>query len=591
MSAIDETTDRGTYPRDFGPYRLERELGRGGMGIVYEATDTRLDRQVALKVLRTEPSAGTRSLERFRREAKACAKVRHENVVEVFGAEEVDGQPCYAMTLLAGRTLADLARSRELPSREALFRGLAGIADALGEIHREGIVHRDVTPGNIMVEPDGRMVLADFGLARLTVDNSLTQTGEALGTPYYMSPEQALGERDLDGRTDLYALGATLYEMIAGRRPFVADDTGGLLNKILREAPMPLGDRVPDLPPDVSRVVMKALEKRPDDRYANAAALRDDLLALADGRPVTGRPVPAAVHAIRRYRGAIAAALVLVAAVAGYALWMATRPAKLELLCWPRANVIVDGREVGMTPTTVALAPGKHEIVMELPGFSDFRRTVDLDAGEARTLERVLSIEDPRDPAGIDLLAASFDLPGLDEEAGAESPPSPLVGAPARPAPVSNEDLKVLLLGQFPAPPGSKVEVMREGQVLASRDFAAKATPHLTPELVDKLARLADGEEVTLTWTGPDGKVVTRSARIVSEVPEEVRRKIEKLEQRLAGTDSRVLCELRTRIYLANGLPLAALREACHLTDTGEAGPQTEKAMKIALERLRRARE
>ncbi|MCK6459739.1 MAG: serine/threonine protein kinase, partial [Planctomycetes bacterium] len=303
-SSFDEALkeEEGDLPRPFGSYTLLREIGRGAAGIVYEAR--RGDRTVALKVLRQGFDESPDAVARFRREAGACARVRHDHIVEILDAGEAEGRPYYAMTLHEGRSLSALARSDALPEPLELARRLAKVADALHTIHSEGIVHRDVKPANIMADAKGRMVLADFGLARSAGAATLTRTGEALGTPLFMSPEQLLGDRArVDGRTDVYGLGATLYDLLAGRPLFDARDWPELVRAILEERPKPLHEVAPGIPVELSRIVMKALEKQPEDRYADAAAMRDDLLAFADGRAVAGRPVSGMRLRLRRLRG------------------------------------------------------------------------------------------------------------------------------------------------------------------------------------------------------------------------------------------------------------------------------------------------
>ena len=176
---------------------------------------------MAVKVLRTGFDTSPEAIERFRREAVACAQVRHDNIVEVYESGDVDGRPFYAMALLRGRSLSRLIRSGPMPTPQETCRRLADVADALHTLHEHGIIHRDIKPSNIMIEESGRMVLADFGLARTLVSAALTKTGEALGTPLYMSPEQLMGRGDeVNRRSDVYGLGATLYEVFAGHPPF-----------------------------------------------------------------------------------------------------------------------------------------------------------------------------------------------------------------------------------------------------------------------------------------------------------------------------------------------------------------------------------
>ncbi len=279
-------------PRAFGPYSLERELGRGSSGVVYEAKDTRTDDCVALKVMRAGFDTDPHARERFLREARACQQVNHLNVVDIHAAGEIEARPYYAMTLIRGESLSAMVRRGARVEPRRLCRGLAGVAAALAAMHERGIVHRDVKPSNIIVEKAGRMVLADFGLARMDIASTLTRTGSSLGTPLYMSPEQMMSKREeVDGRSDVYGLGAALYEALTGRPPFEADDYRTLVPKIITERPTSPSKLDEAIPRSCSRIVLKCLEKDPRDRYVDAKEVHDDLMAFVDGRPVRGRPV------------------------------------------------------------------------------------------------------------------------------------------------------------------------------------------------------------------------------------------------------------------------------------------------------------
>ena len=291
-----------TFPRTFGRYTLLAQLGRGSVGVVYDALDRELGRRVALKVLRPGFDTDPAAVERFRSEARHCALVRHPSIVVVHEAGLAEGQHYYTMERVEGHTLASLVRGDRAPGLPAppplpaLLRGLADVADALGALHAATAVHRDVKPSNLMVQSDGRFVLADFGLARTVDSVRMTRTGQMMGTLLYSSPEQVLGRRDaVDARSDVYGLGATLYEAVSGKPPFDTEDAGELMKRILEQRPAPPSQvaakdptRAP-VPAAVDRVVLKCLEKRPEDRYPSMAALQADLLALADGREPEGR--------------------------------------------------------------------------------------------------------------------------------------------------------------------------------------------------------------------------------------------------------------------------------------------------------------
>ena len=399
------------FPRPFGAYTLLRELGGGAMGVVYEAMHRDLGRKVALKVLRTGFDTEPLALERFRREARACAQIRHPNIVEIYEAGQAEGRPFYAMPILTGKSLAELVKERAVPEPRELCRGMAGIADALDTLHSAGIVHRDVKPANIMVSPDGKMILADFGLARTAASLALTQTGQTLGTPLYMSPEQVIGKKDeVDGRSDIYGLGVTLYEALSGRPPFKADGFHSLMRLILTERPKPLTAVAPDVPRECALIAMKAMEREKRDRYQTAAEMKRDLLAFVEGMPVSGRPVPAWRVFVRRNRLPLfsTAALLVVALVAAF-LWM-NRSASLAVSCFPDALVQVDGREVGATPVKMKLEAGGHVVIVRQTGFGERRHAVSLRPGEDRVLETVLIAAGSDDPATLALLAEAMDI-------------------------------------------------------------------------------------------------------------------------------------------------------------------------------------
>ena len=255
-----------TLPRRFGRYTLTRRLGQGAMGVVFESLDEQLGRKVAVKVLRTGFDLDGSAFERFRREARACSQVKHPSIVTVHDAGAHDGRLFYTMDVVPGASLAARIKAGDLPPLDALLEGFAGVADALHALHTHGsdpIVHRDVKPSNVIVQDDGHMVLADFGLARTAASESLTRTGDALGTPLYMSPEQALGRRsEIDARSDVYGLGATIYEALTGRPPFAGQDLAELMRRIDLERPGSLREAAPAVPAMLERVVLKALEKR-----------------------------------------------------------------------------------------------------------------------------------------------------------------------------------------------------------------------------------------------------------------------------------------------------------------------------------------
>jgi protein kinase-like protein/2TM domain-containing protein len=262
-------------------FLIDDEIGRGGMSVVYAARDLRLNRRVAIKVLPPELGFDPGVRERFRREAQTAAQLNHPHIVPIYTVDDRGGLTYFVMGLIEGESLAQrLAREPTPPLAEAT-RILGDVADALAYAHAHGVVHRDIKPDNILIERDsGRVFVTDFGIARAAeAGTRITVTGIAVGTPAYMSPEQALGERDVDGRSDLYSLGVVAYQMLAGAPPFTANNTPAMLMKHVGEAPPPLATRRPDLPPNLVTAVERALEKKPEDRWPSAGAFADALRA------------------------------------------------------------------------------------------------------------------------------------------------------------------------------------------------------------------------------------------------------------------------------------------------------------------------
>jgi pimeloyl-ACP methyl ester carboxylesterase len=268
-----------------GSYDIREQLGSGGMGVVYRAVDRRLHRAVALKFLPDSVGSDQQLRQRFFQEAKAAASLDHTNICTIYGIEQApDGRLFLVMPFYEGETLQVRIRRGPLPVPEALDLARQ-IAGGLGHAHAAGIVHRDIKPANVAITREGQVKILDFGIAKMA-DASLTRTGMVLGTLAYMSPEQASGERQVDHRTDLWALGVVLYEMLAGRRPFGQETIAALFHAVQTLEPTPLQELRPDVSPVLQEVISRLLRKKREDRFLNAAAL---LEALGAAEPVRAR--------------------------------------------------------------------------------------------------------------------------------------------------------------------------------------------------------------------------------------------------------------------------------------------------------------
>jgi hypothetical protein len=377
-----------------GKYQIQAELGRGGMGVVYRGYDPVLSRPVAIKVLPPQLTYDIQFVQRFHQEAVLAARLRHPGIVPIHDVGEQNGIHYIVMQFLDGMTLEGWLE-RQGPLAPAHARPvLRQVADALDYAHSHGVIHRDIKPANVMISPEGRATLMDFGLVRAAEGTSLTRTGMVMGTPEYMSPEQALGE-EVDGRSDIYSLGIVLYKMLSGKVPFARTTPYAITYAHIHEPPPPLRESRPDLPAAVESVVNKALAKRREDRYPRAGLFADDFDAALTGRPAAvqtapvaalGAPAPGPTHLMVKDAGApparpsgrkwlpwVAGALVLlIAAIAVAALLrpgLGARTTSTPLTAGPSAAAgeqggTVDGKTLPPT-ATLALMGGGATVVRE----------------------------------------------------------------------------------------------------------------------------------------------------------------------------------------------------------------------------------
>jgi hypothetical protein len=351
----DEAPAAPAAERRLGKYRLVERIGEGGMGVVFRAVDEELGREVALKMLKTAQAYSAGQLERFQREARHTARLRHPGIATLYEIGHSGDTVYLSLELIAGRPFDP--RANDLHVRVAL---LEKVARAVQYAHEQGVIHRDLKPGNILVDREGAPRLLDFGLSRdLESPSELTRSGAFFGTPSYAAPEQAAGRvRELDARADIYSLGAILYEILTGDVPFSGASIAEVLRKVSVEEPA-----APKGPPDLRTICLKALEKEPARRYPSAGALADDLGRFLRGEPIEARPLSAMARAWRKakqHRAVLVPAALALLVGAGVGLWIA-RPGKGLVLDDYEQNPAtwkyIDGREFPGAKGGVSIDP------------------------------------------------------------------------------------------------------------------------------------------------------------------------------------------------------------------------------------------
>lgn len=398
-----------------GGYRIEREVGRGGMGVVYAAKELSTGLRVALKVLPFASVLDPRRLQRFRNEANAVALLDHPHIVKIHGVGCERSVNYYAMQYIDGRTLVQVIQEHRLDDADRDFREIARqvkhVAEALQAAHEQGIVHRDIKPSNLMVDEQGKIWLTDFGLAMKEDDQGVTMSGDLLGTLRYMSPEQALAQRvRIDSRTDIYSLGVTLYEWLALRPAIQASERSEILRQVSFVEPTPLWQFNTQVPKALAVITARAMEKNPDDRYQTAAELAADLERFIELRPIVARPVNSLQRAARWTRShaqgvTIAAGLGLFylfgSTIAAYLVWQAKQEAVVQQThAEQRKTQVLRNYRAALDAMQTIVSDMRRSPALNSPEQFSLRR--ELLTGTQIAYERYLSIggEDPEVLAG-----------------------------------------------------------------------------------------------------------------------------------------------------------------------------------------------
>ncbi|BBM82727.1 protein kinase domain-containing protein [Candidatus Uabimicrobium amorphum] len=388
--------ERKSTAKTLGRYRIIRELGRGGMGVVYEGYDRELDRTVAIKTMISN-LAGEEQKERFLREAKLIASLKHPGITQIYEIGVEDEVVFFAMDYIEGLSLIEYIKVMQLDVHEKI-KLMAQVADALAFAHQQGVIHRDIKPDNVMIDSNGKPYLMDFGLAKRKGSEVLTMTGAAIGTPQYMSPEQVEGQKGkIKKTTDVFSFGIVLYEVLVGKPPFTAASIQAIFAAISVKDPVMPRKLVPDLPRDLETICMKCLEKSPAKRYPTARALHNDLQNFIHGGNIKAKPVgitAKTMRFVRRNKMVFSLACILVVSVTTLAYQFLFAPGTLYLKLKGdkqilTANIFIDD-EFLPVQKSYSLASGYHEVTIKHPQYQTLRFSVKLAPGEERNIEKQL---------------------------------------------------------------------------------------------------------------------------------------------------------------------------------------------------------
>lgn len=398
---------------NYGRYQIVKELGKGSMGVVYQAHDPQIDRQVALKVLREDRVGGEDFVLRFLKEAKAIGRLSHPNIVTVYDVGRDHGTIYIAMEYLEGEPFNDVIRNGRMSLEQNVDIGLQ-VARTLNYAHSKGIVHRDIKPSNIIFSADGQVKLTDFGIARIEDSDAAqqTQAGDILGTPTYMSPEQVIG-KSVDGRSDLYSLGVFLYELTVGRRPFLGNNIAAIFRAITHDAPIAPSQIDPSIPKTLSDLIIKALSKNPDERFQTGTAMCDALKTCLESKELTDPPQEKI--RVRRMPGELFLIIGIMLIIISGGVFYFTGPNSDQTKSIPKSEEIVSqpeyavlnvtslptGAQVyldnsfnGQTPLNLKIPLGKYEVRLSLPDYYEWEAQLQLnEVGETPLFVRLTPME------------------------------------------------------------------------------------------------------------------------------------------------------------------------------------------------------